>query len=101
MSRNDVILDAFEGGVRDTGAIAMDAILAADAALRGFLIHLGLSYTTQTWLFAIVLGVLVITMMNQLRLLLRGGLLLVVSMMAIELVKPAFLAIGARLLLTH
>jgi hypothetical protein len=101
MSQNDAFLDAANGGIRDAGTVAMDAILATDAALRGLLGHLGVSYTVQTWLFAIILGVLVIVMMNQLRLLLQGGLLFIVSMMAVELVKPVFLAIGARLLMTH
>ncbi len=79
----------------------MDAILATDAAVRDLLGHLGLSDTIQMGLYAIILGVLVIIMMNQLRLLLRGGVLLVMSMMAVQLVKPAFQIIGARLLMTH
>ena len=101
MAQNDEFLDAAANGARDAGTIAVDAIAATDSALRGMLAHLGLSYTVQSWLFAIILGVIVIVMVNQLRLLLRGGLLLVASMMAFELVKPAFLAIGARLLMTH
>lgn len=101
MSQNDVFLDVAQGGARDAGHLVMDAILATDSAVRGLLMNLGLSYAAQTWLFAIILAVIVITMMNQLRFLLRGGLLLVLSMMAVELVKPAFVAIGARLLMAH
>ncbi|HET6605109.1 MAG TPA: hypothetical protein VFG62_00485 [Rhodopila sp.] len=101
MSQNDAFLDIAQGGVRDAGTIAMDAILATDSAVRGLLGSFGLSYTVQSWLFAIILAVIVIVMMNQLRFLWRGGLLLVISMMAVELIKPAFVAIGARLLMTH
>jgi hypothetical protein len=101
MSQKDAFLDIAESGFRDAGTIVMDAIMATDSTVRGLLANLGLSYTVQTWLFAIVLAVIIILMMSQLRLLLRGGFLLVVSMMAIELVKPAFVAIGARLLMTH
>jgi hypothetical protein len=101
MSQKDAFLDIAESGARDAGTIVMDVILATDSALRGLLTNLGLSYTVQTWLFAVILAVIVILMMNQLRLLWRGGLLLVVSMMAVELVKPVFVAIGARLLMTH
>ena len=101
MSGSDGFLDLTQGGVQDAGLLAMDAILAIDSAVHGLLAHTGLSYDAQSWLFAIILATVVIIMMNQLGFLLRGGLLLVASMMAVELVKPAFLLIGARLLMTH
>lgn len=101
MSENVTFIDAAWGGLGDAGRLAMEAILATDAALRNMLAHTGMSYAAQSWLFAIATATIVIILMNQLRYLIRGGILLIASLMAVELVKPAFIAIGARLLMIH
>ncbi len=101
MSDQTAILDAAQDAVQDAGRLAMDGIQATDIDVRTFLADLGFSHFGQSCLFALLLAALVILMMNRLRYVLRGGMLLFASLMAVELIKPAFVAIGARLLLAH
>jgi hypothetical protein len=101
MSDRAAILDAAQNAVQDAGNIALDAIDATDINVRTFLSHLGISHFGQSCLFGVLLAIVVILMMNQLRNVFKGGILVIASLMAVELIKPAFVAIGARLLLAH
>ncbi|HEY8287957.1 MAG TPA: hypothetical protein VIG49_01725 [Acetobacteraceae bacterium] len=69
--------------------------------VQALLAATGLSPAAQSCLFGVVTATLVIVLMNQLRYLVRGGILLMASLVAVELVKPAFIAVGARLLMVH
>lgn len=101
MSDKAAILDAAQGAVQDAGNLVIDALVATDTNVRAFLEQFGISHFGQSCLFAVLLATVVILMMNQLRYVIRGGMLLVASLMAVELIRPAFVAIGARLLLAH
>lgn len=101
MPDNNPVLDIAGGSLVDAGHLTMGTIVGLDAAIRGILGSMGLSSTVQNWLFSIIVAAIVIALMNHIRYVIRGGMLLIVSMMAVEMIKPAFVAIGARLLATH
>lgn len=91
-------MDAFRNGADDAGYILLNALSTAVGGLHVWFTHLGLPATVQTWFATALLLLSVVLMTNQFRYLVRGGFILVASLTALELIKPALLAVAAGVL---
>jgi hypothetical protein len=91
-------LDSFRHGADDAGYILLNAFSTAAAELHIWFTHLGVPATIQTWFATALLFFSVVLMMNQFRYLVRGGFVLVASLTALELAKPALVAVAAAVL---
>lgn len=92
-------IDAFLSGGKDATRILLSASSTAVTGAHIWLSHLGVPTSIQTWLATALLLFSAVLMMNQFRYLVRGGFVLVASLTALELIKPALLAIAAAVLL--
>lgn len=91
-------MNAFRSGAGDASLVLLNAFNTVMAGLHVWLGHLGLPSSTQTWFANALLLFSVVLMVNQFRYLVRGGFVLVVSLTALELIKPALLAVAAAVL---
>jgi antibiotic biosynthesis monooxygenase (ABM) superfamily enzyme len=91
-------MNSFRDGANDAGSILVNAIDTAVAGMHIWLTQMGMPSSVQTWFASALVLFSVVLMVNQFRYFVRGGCVLVASLTALELIKPALLALAAGVL---